>query len=707
MGGLMLNNLDLGELAPKLIRSEQFGRNWDLTVAFLNLYTAFISTETCRLSYTGYLDMLVALKLLDLKDIKMKSRFSSLFKQFSDKRKPEASVANDRLADLLFQTYEAFVRIDEFNINDIIGNARSVVQRQFKDLSAVMGKNAGFVIETIISKEYFADHQAEIDFCTKRVLETVRLPMLETLSLNDIPLYYKEYSRVFKILRVVPAFIAERGLWQVLNGFLVNLIELRRSRSFSPHASNANFDSANEMLLPDAVSPSFLNLFHRTHLDAARISHQTMFKHIFEIVFSLINQWNRDKQVRPALFKDQFAVYCFKRVYEHFAKLQAEALKHEMRKRSLSPKSRMSGRRVSTVMNRWDLTGGEVTLINKYKQLPMVEFEDLIEKPPAKLTAVSGKDRIKMITELDLMRKRIELDFDKSDQVSYAAVLDGFVDSFFSQADTPPPEFEPRLAKSRLVGLVAQINQLNTTANLYVEPDELVASTLATLDAKRQKSRQLATLKSSKKEYLDLMEYLAVLIAYIHKTNNFMGQALSAAVFRSKLSTKNLFDTVQVVTYDQQNQGLNKLYFTVIDFLRSQHHRQYYLKLFDSVKLLFAKLSFNNEEVYYPVVMNLMREKNLLPRIFSFRVFYLIYSKQVTIYIKSKIEKIGSRIEALQETTFFTEIMTDGALMILDRHLFTQLLMCLAIYVPYPKEVSSLKDRMDVFFDYIIKSPSR
>lgn len=103
----------------------------------------------------------------------------------------------------------------------------------------------------------------------------------------------------------------------------------------------------------------------------------------------------------------------------------------------------------------------------------------------------------------------------------------------------------------------------------------------------------------------------------------------------------------------------------------------------------------------YPDVLNLVKSRAVVPRIFSFRVFFVIYSKMVTIYIKSKIEKMSDNIDRVHQKSFFAEIVTNSIMMTIDRHLFTQLVMVMALYIPYPKDNLGVVDRIDAFVDYV------
>ena len=82
-------------------------------------------------------------------------------------------------------------------------------------------------------------------------------------------------------------------------------------------------------------------------------------------------------------------------------------------------------------------------------------------------------------------------------------------------------------------------------------------------------------------------------------------------------------------------------------------------------------------------------------------MFFVIYSKMVTIFIKSKIEKMSENIDHVHQKSFFAEIVSNSIMMTIDHHLFTQLVMVMALYVPYPKDNLSIIDRIDAFVDYI------
>lgn len=116
---------------------------------------------------------------------------------------------------------------------------------------------------------------------------------------------------------------------------------------------------------------------------------------------------------------------------------------------------------------------------------------------------------------------------------------------------------------------------------------------------------------------------------------------------------------------------------------------------------LFKSISYNREEVGYPDVLALMKTRKAIPRIFSYRVFFTIYSKMVTIFVKSKIENMSENIDRVNQKPFFAEIIANSVMMTIDRHLFTQLIMVMGIYVPFPKAALSIIERIDAFVDYL------
>lgn len=150
--------------------------------------------------------------------------------------------------------------------------------------------------------------------------------------------------------------------------------------------------------------------------------------------------------------------------------------------------------------------------------------------------------------------------------------MDGFVDTFLSQSDILPPNFEPVLSRSRLITLLSQVNQLNKESKVSVDPNEIITATLINLDKKRSANGSRVQMHSQKKEHLDLLEYLSVFSTFISLTHNFKEAKDSALVFKNKISAKNLFDTIQIVTYEYQQEDLNQVYFMLIDFLKTQHN---------------------------------------------------------------------------------------------------------------------------------------
>lgn len=126
------------------------------------------------------------------------------------------------------------------------------------------------------------------------------------------------------------------------------------------------------------------------------------------------------------------------------------------------------------------------------------------------------------------------------------------------------------------------------------------------------------------------------------------------------------------------------------------------MKVYNQLKEVFSGLSFNREEISYPEVFELFQKRDVVPRIFSYRVFYSVFAKMVTIYVKSKIEKIAEKGDALDTKAFFMDNLTCAALLIIDHHLFVHLVMFLALFVPYPKKSANFEERIDAFVDYFI-----
>lgn len=382
----MLNNIDLGQLAPKLLRSMEFGRNWDLSVAFLNLYAAYISEDTLKLNFNGYLDMLVALKLLKTKDLKVKSRFAVLFKQKAKRVGTEYLVSSEALIDLLFQSYELFIKIDEFNINDVISNSKSVIIKLYKDFTVLNGTGISFVVDTIISKDYFADYFQELEFCINRLVDLSKMPKLETLNLDQIPKYYKEYAKFYKSVGIIPNFLSTRGLWLIINAFLTNLLTVRKGSGYIPgRVSKGDKDSedSEDMMQSKFFVDTFINLINRTQMDMINMDNPSLFKYMFQFSYGLISQWFKDKMIRQSMFKDQYAVFVFKKLISEFYRKELggcdfKAGAANMKSRSNSPiASRSAQRRIRE--NELNLTGTEVMLIQKYQVMKTIEVQDLIE----------------------------------------------------------------------------------------------------------------------------------------------------------------------------------------------------------------------------------------------------------------------------------------------------------------------------------------
>lgn len=146
------------------------------------------------------------------------------------------------------------------------------------------------------------------------------------------------------------------------------------------------------------------------------------------------------------------------------------------------------------------------------------------------------------------------------------------MDTFLTQSDILPPNFEPALSRSRFITLLSQINQLNKESKVSVDPNEIITATLIHLDRKRSANGSRVQMHSQKKEYLDLLEYLSVFSTFISLTHNFKEAKDGALVFKNKISAKNIFDTIQIVTYEYQQEDLNQVYFMLIDFLKTQHN---------------------------------------------------------------------------------------------------------------------------------------
>lgn len=387
LGGLMLNNVDLGKLAPKLLRSMEFGRNWELSVVFLNLFAAYVNLDTLMLNFNGYLDMLKALKLLDPKDLKLKSKFAVLFKQKAKKQGTEYVVGSESLVDLLFQTYEVFVKIDEFNIIDIINNSKSVITRSFKEYALLSDSGVSFVIDTIISKEYFADYYQELEFCINRLVDMSRMPDLDSLNLDKIPKYYREYARFYKAVGIVPNFLSERGLWLILNAFLTNLISLRKGSGYIPgkvQRSDRDSEDSGEVGYQNTFFvETMLNLINKTQNEMMNIDNAELFRYIFQFSYGLISQWFKDKLLRPSIFKDQYAAFVFKKSISGFYKKELGG--SEFSSPAKKSKSRSASPIISRTLqkkkleNALNLTGTEVLLIQKYQVVKNIEVDDLIE----------------------------------------------------------------------------------------------------------------------------------------------------------------------------------------------------------------------------------------------------------------------------------------------------------------------------------------
>lgn len=171
-----------------------------------------------------------------------------------------------------------------------------------------------------------------------------------------------------------------------------------------------------------------------------------------------------------------------------------------------------------------------------------------------------------------MIKKRIELEIEESEQKSFSTVLDGFVDNFLSQADLLPPKFEPVMSRSRFITLLSQINHLNRESKIAIDPNEIITLALNNLDKKRAEMGDKVQMHCQKKDYLDFLEYLSVFSTFIKFSHTVKDPKDGTLVFKNKVSAKNLFDTIQIVTYEYQQEDLNQIYFMIIDFLKTQHN---------------------------------------------------------------------------------------------------------------------------------------
>ena len=183
-----------------------------------------------------------------------------------------------------------------------------------------------------------------------------------------------------------------------------------------------------------------------------------------------------------------------------------------------------------------------------------------------------GMSRIKMLTLIDLVRKRVEDNFDEADHKAYCTVLDCFIDSFLTQAETTPPDYRPMMPRARLTNIIEQINKMRSKHKAGVDPQQVINLALRKAEEKRIRRGEVCLKNAAQKDHLDLMEYLLVFTSLIRHSFTYSDQDSSAVVFKSKVNIKNLSDSLQIVTMEHQHKDLSDLYFSVIEFLRSQHN---------------------------------------------------------------------------------------------------------------------------------------
>lgn len=369
---MMANQIDFAELAPKILRNWDFGKNWELKCSFIHLATGFINLETFKLTFTNYLDQLYALKLLEFKNSKQRCHFAKLFKKFAIKSKTEFEVSDQSLMDLMFQTYETFIKIDEFNLGEIVENVKGVIHKIFKSYSTLTGSGIGFVIDTILSKGYFDEYVFEMDFSYRRCFDTSKLPDLMFLDLTQISHYYPEYIRFYRSAGIVPDLMTERELMLIMNAFLIYIIDMRKNSGAPPTAVFAEpFTTKAEGGLPAGLP---LSLFRRNLLDAHRLTKEQMFQSLFQLVYGILTQNIKDKLLKPNIFREQYAVFVFQRLAD-----QVRTKAHSLAKQQNTKKRSASARPAKKDENPMMLTSGELQMIARYSVSKRLTIEDLIE----------------------------------------------------------------------------------------------------------------------------------------------------------------------------------------------------------------------------------------------------------------------------------------------------------------------------------------
>jgi hypothetical protein len=184
----------------------------------------------------------------------------------------------------------------------------------------------------------------------------------------------------------------------------------------------------------------------------------------------------------------------------------------------------------------------------------------------------SGKNRIKMITMMDIIRKRLHEEFDEADHKAFSTILDCFVDSFLTQAETVPPHYEPLIPRARLANIIEQINKIGSKHKDSMRPTEAINLALTKAEQIRNSRGKVWIKNPYQKDHLDLIDFLLVLKVIIRHSFGYFEQDSSAVVFKSKVNIKNMSDSLQIVTMEYQQEELNDLYFSLIEFLKSQHN---------------------------------------------------------------------------------------------------------------------------------------
>ncbi len=110
------------------------------------------------------------------------------------------------------------------------------------------------------------------------------------------------------------------------------------------------------------------------------------------------------------------------------------------------------------------------------------------------------------------------------------------------------------------------------------------------------------------------------------------------------------------------------------------------MELFEKLENLFTQYAYNGKEIAFIDFVQMTKDRDLVPRILSYQGLLRIYTKMISVYLKTKMLESEKNDGDLGN---FLEYVAAGTVGIVDRYLFIKCIMMIGCAVEYPRDTDA------------------